>query len=217
VSDTVSVAALGIRVLERNTESHGEPFVTSSNETSGNGWKNRILGTGEEAPEQLLAHPLNFRRHPAAQRNALRGSLNTVGWVQMVVVNQRTGYVLDGHARIEEALSRHEKTIPVIYVDLDPEEERVVLASLDPIGAMAERDQERLDELLEDLKVDDAGLQALLDSLHISALPEPEKDSMAETPTDEVTCPSCGTTFNIGVRVKPTGKSPRGNEMAGGN
>ena len=156
-------------------------------------WKNRIVGLGEEDPEQLLANPSNFRRHPGAQRDALRGSLDTLGWSAAVLVNKRTGYVIDGHLRIEEALSRHEKTVPVLYVDLDPEEERLALAVLDPISAMAERDQERLDELLADLHVDDAGLQALLDSLN-TALPDEPKKSGGK----EITCPECGATFTLG-------------------
>jgi hypothetical protein len=29
-------------------------------------WRNRILGSGEEAPDQLAANPRNWRIHPAA-------------------------------------------------------------------------------------------------------------------------------------------------------
>jgi DNA modification methylase len=88
-----------------------------------------------------------------------------VGWVQQVMVNRRTGFVVDGHARVALAISRNEPSVPVLYVDLSPEEEALVLATLDPIGAMAGRDQARLDELLADIAVDDEGLLALLESL----------------------------------------------------
>ena len=125
-------------------------------------WKNRIVGSGEEAPDQLVANPANWRTHPAAQRDALRGSLATVGWVQQVLVNRRTGYVVDGHARVALALTRGERTVPVLYVDLSPDEEALVLATLDPIGAMAERDSDKLEALLAGLTVDDAGLRRLL-------------------------------------------------------
>ncbi len=128
-------------------------------------WRNRIVGSGDEDPTQLLANPKNWRTHPAGQRDALRGSLSEVGWVQQVLVNRTTGHVVDGHARVEEAITRAEPTVPVLYVELDPEEEALVLASLDPIGAMAQRDDERLTALLAELHVDDAGLQALLDEL----------------------------------------------------
>jgi len=29
-------------------------------------WRNRITGSGEEAPDQLLANPANWRIHPKA-------------------------------------------------------------------------------------------------------------------------------------------------------
>ena len=176
------------------------------------GWKNRIVGLGEEDPEQLLANPQNWRVHNGPQRDALRGSLNTVGWVATIMVNQSTGFVIDGHARIEEALSRHEKTVPVLYVDLTAEEEAIVLATLDPIGAMAERDQKRLDELLADLHVDDAGLEALLNSLRGQQIKtgNTDPDDIPEVRVEPgvvlgdmfalgayVTCPHCGKTTDV--------------------
>lgn len=128
-------------------------------------WRNRIVGSGEEAPDQLVANPRNWRTHPGEQRDALRGSLSTVGWVQQVLVNQRTGHVVDGHARVEEALSRGEASVPVLYVDLDPDEEALVLATLDPISAMANTDDAKLADLLDGITVDDGGLATLLNAL----------------------------------------------------
>lgn len=128
-------------------------------------WRNRIVGSGEEAPDQLVANPANWRTHPGPQRDALRGSLAEVGWVQQIMVNRRTGFVVDGHARVEEALSRHEPAVPVLYVDLSEDEELLVLATLDPLAAMAAQDDAKLDALLAELTVGDPGLQALLDSL----------------------------------------------------
>ncbi len=112
---------------------------------------------GEEAPDQLLANPANWRIHPKTQQDALAGALDAVGWVQQVLVNKRTGFVVDGHARVALAISRGEPTVPVLYVDLAPDEEALVLATLDPIGAMAGRDDEKLKALLADVTVDDAG------------------------------------------------------------
>src|SRR5450759_4129058 len=128
-------------------------------------WRSRIVGSGEEAPDQLVANPLNWRNHPDPQRDALRGSLTEVGWVQQILVNRQSGHVVDGHARVEEALSRNEPTVPVLYVDLSPEEDALVLATLDPIGAMATADTAKLEELLAGISVDDAGLLALLGEL----------------------------------------------------
>ena len=44
-------------------------------------WRNRIVGHGEEAPDQLLANPANWRLHPREQQQALAGALAEVGWV----------------------------------------------------------------------------------------------------------------------------------------
>lgn len=128
-------------------------------------WRNRIVGSGEEAPDQLVANPRNWRTHPGPQRDALRGSLGAIGWVQQVIVNTKTGHVVDGHARIEEALSSGAPTVPVLYVELEPDEEALVLATLDPIAALAVADEERLADLISEIAVDDAALSRLIADL----------------------------------------------------
>lgn len=128
-------------------------------------WRNRIVAFTNEVPEDLLANPMNARRHPGAQRDALRGSLDELGWIAPVVVNNRTGYVIDGHARIEEAITRGTPVIPVIHVDLSPDEERLALAVFDPITDLAIYDQERLDDLIASIVTENEPLNALLASL----------------------------------------------------
>jgi hypothetical protein len=129
------------------------------------GWRSRIVGHGEEAPDQLLANPLNFRIHPKAQQDALAGVLNEVGWVQDVIVNQRTGHVIDGHLRVSLAISKQEPAVPVVYVDLAEHEERLVLATIDPLSAMAATDSLKLEELLAEVSTNDDAVQAMLDRL----------------------------------------------------
>lgn len=133
--------------------------------TAAAGFRNRIVGSGEEAPDRLLANPANWRVHPENQKKALAGALSEIGWVQQVIVNKRTGYVVDGHARVALALDRGESLVPVVYVDLAPEEEALVLATLDPLSAMAKTDETKLVELIGPLRVDDAALARLLRSL----------------------------------------------------
>ena len=94
----------------------------------------------------------------------MAGLLDRVGFVQNIIVNQRTGHVVDGHLRIELALSRQETEMPVVYVDLSPEEEALVLASLDPLAAMAVTDQEMLASLMLDVSAEGA-LADMLDAL----------------------------------------------------
>lgn len=165
-------------------------------------WRSRIVGEGEEAPDQLLANPLNWRVHPKAQQDALAGVLSEVGWVQRVIVNQQTGHVVDGHARIGLAISRGEPSVPVLYVDLAPDEEAKVLATLDPIAALAGADREVLDQLLREVSTGDASVQALLDQIgqDHGLMPPPfapvgiEEQGRLDQKSP-VTCPACGHTF----------------------
>lgn len=128
-------------------------------------WRNRIIGHGEEAPDQLLANPKNWRVHPKAQQDALAGVLNDVGWVQPVLVNKQTGFVVDGHLRVAMAISHGDKAIPVTYVDLTEAEEAEVLATFDPLGALAVADNEQLDGLLREVQSGEAAVQGMLAEL----------------------------------------------------
>lgn len=110
--------------------------------------QNRIVGSGAEDPKLLLANPENWRTHPKSQEKALESVLETVGWVQQVIVNRTTGHLVDGHLRVELAIKRDEPTIPVIYVELSAKEERLMLATLDPISAFAESDDDTLRKLV---------------------------------------------------------------------
>lgn len=114
-------------------------------------WRNRIVGYGEVNPEELLANPKNMRIHPEQQQDVLEGVLDEVGWVDDIIVNQATGFVVDGHLRVSLALRRDEQAIPVKYVDLTEAEEDLILSTFDPIAAMAAASAEKVRELTEDL------------------------------------------------------------------
>jgi DNA modification methylase len=120
-------------------------------------WANRIVSHSEEPPDKLIANDSNWRTHTQTQRHALASVLNEVGLVQSVVVNTTTGRLVDGHLRVELAKAQGQPTIPVVYVELTEDEERLVLATLDPIGAMATADREKLGELLQGIDNPDLG------------------------------------------------------------
>jgi hypothetical protein len=128
-------------------------------------WRNRVVNLTNETPEDLLANPANVRRHPGNQRDAMRGSLDELGWAAPVIVNDVTGHVLDGHLRIEEAITAGAPIIPTVHVALTEPEERLFLAVFDPIGALARNDQNRLDELIAALDTENPALIELLGSL----------------------------------------------------
>lgn len=129
-------------------------------------WSNRIVNYGEQPANQFLAHELNARRHPGKQRDALRGSLNAVGWVAPVIVSKRTSKILDGHARVEEALSQDESSlVPFVEVDVSENEERTILATFDPITGLAVYERDALDALLREVDTGEAALQETLSEL----------------------------------------------------
>jgi hypothetical protein len=157
-------------------------------------WENKILRYTEEPPDHLLASPYNWRIHPKAQQDALSAVLTDVGWVVPVICNEVTGHVVDGHLRILLALRREEPMIPVAWVSLTPDEEALVLATLDPLSALATADTEKLDLLLHEVQTGDPALQAMLSDLaereglyfgsedgrDLLDVPEPQLDRAAE-------------------------------------
>jgi hypothetical protein len=138
--------------------------------------RNRIVGTGEVTVKELVKNPKNWRKHPPSQLAALEGMLSEVGWVQNVIVNRTTGNLIDGHARVAIAEKHGEARVPVVYVELTEAEEALVLATLDPLGDLAELDKAKLQSLLDGLNPESAALSSLIADL------EAELGVGAETP-----------------------------------
>lgn len=167
------------------------------------GFKNRIIGSGVVRAAELIENPHNARRHSKEQAAVMQGALDELGWIQEVIVNQRTGRLIDGHLRLALALRRGADTqIPVKYVDLDDNEERLALLTLDPISAMAETDRSKLEALLSDVNAGEAALQEMLAVLAADAGIVPpdfqpvgiEEQGRLDQKA-KVTCPECGHEF----------------------
>lgn len=140
--------------------------LMTSQETSPTDWQNRIVRYGVQAADQFTANPRNPRRHPQTQRDAVKGSLDTLGFIAPVIVNRQSGFLIDGHERVMQALGQGDETpVPFIEVDLSEDEEALALASFDWITYMATYDQDVLTDLLKDIDTDNAALQALLDDI----------------------------------------------------
>ena len=164
-------------------------------------WESRIIGHGEAAPSDLVGNPRNWRTHPQAQRDALAGVLDEVGWVQDVIVNKRTGYLVDGHARVAVAAQRGEDAVPVVYVDLSEDEEYLILSTLAPLSAMAESDTDALSDLLEMVETSDGAIAQMLSDLATESGIEAELDGVAYTQKIETPI------------YEPTGEQPSVSEL----
>jgi DNA modification methylase len=101
-----------------------------------------------------------------------------------VLVNRTTGRLVDGHLRVELAARRGETAIPVSFVQLSEAEEALVLATLDPLAALAEVDDAKLRELLAGLDTDNAALLALLKDLEPRRQGFVDPDAVPEVPAE---------------------------------
>lgn len=160
-------------------------------------WRNRIVGYGEERVEDLLFNPHNWRVHPRDQQEAIATVMGRIGWVQNVIVNKRTGHLVDGHARALLADRNEEVTVPVTYVDLSEEEEMEVILTFDPLGAMAAVAKDKMAELIGSIDAD-AEMARLMSHLDVSAdfLNKPEMPDgfgeFSEALETSFRCPKCG-------------------------
>ncbi|WP_020474856.1 ParB N-terminal domain-containing protein [Zavarzinella formosa] len=116
-------------------------------------------------PAELVENPRNWRAHPPAQVAALEGLLGEVGWAGALLFNERTGRLIDGHARRAIAIRKPGEAVPVLIGDWSEEDEAKILATLDPVAAAADADQGALASLLADVATDNKAVRELLDSL----------------------------------------------------
>jgi hypothetical protein len=156
-------------------------------------------------PEELADNELNWRRHPDGQVASLEAVLEEVGWAGAALFNERTKRLIDGHLRkkVPQKL-RVDGKIPVLVGSWTEEQEKTILATLDPLAAMAEADDQKLGELLAGIQTDNAALDKMLKDLaeenqidltepHFEPVGEDEQSRLDEkTP---IQCPSCGHEF----------------------
>lgn len=147
-------------------------------------WQTRITGYDTVDPTKLTPNPRNARLHPPEQQAALVAILDEVGWVTQIIVNTRTGYLLDGHLRLEQALLAGVETVPVVYVDLSETEETALLLLYDEVAGLALTDRDALEALLASIETETLPILAALDRLAAEAgigLDFAIPDDLAET------------------------------------
>jgi len=93
----------------------------------------------------LVPSPANWRTHPQAQREALRGVLAEIGYADALLARELPDgrlELLDGHCRRD---LDPEQIVPVLVLDLDEAEGRKLMLTLDPLAAMAEANNQALE------------------------------------------------------------------------
>ena len=188
--------------------------------------RNRITEILDVQGSSIRSNSQNWRTHPDAQKSALRGILQEGGGVDVLKVvphpTEPGAYLLvDGHARAE--LLGPDALIKVAVLDLTPDEQRLVLATFDPLTQMSGTDRGLLDKLLAGLEAEDAALKELLDGMWsfdmAASLSEPAGDPeprakrkraaaaeaapegagvFGDVPKHDGKCPTCGREYDDG-------------------
>lgn len=143
--------------------------------------KNEALKLLYVDPASLADNPLNWRTHGPMQEAALDALIfgpDGVGWAGVLLVNERApadGWpagsvptLIDGHDRRKLAMT-HGEPVPAIFGRWTPDEEKTILATLDPIATLAGVNAGRLADLLGELNPTNESIKALLDNLAASA------------------------------------------------
>ncbi len=113
----------------------------------------------------LRPHPNNWRSHPPAQQDALRGVLAEIGYAGALLARELPDgslELIDGHLRAE---TTPEADVPVLVLDLDEAEAKKLLAVLDPLAGMAETNGAALADLLADVETNSDAVRAMLDGM----------------------------------------------------
>lgn len=125
-------------------------------------YQDRIKELRRVPANSLKANPKNWRTHPRAQQNAMRGVLEEIGYADALLVRELedgTLELIDGHLRAE---TTPEALVPVLVLDVDEHEAEKILLTHDPLAAMAGTDQEQLGGLLETCEFTESGIEGLL-------------------------------------------------------
>jgi len=156
--------------------------------------RNRVREFKEIAASRISRNPKNWRRHPDEQREAFRAMMDRVGFAGACLVRHlgRGNYeLIDGELRLDEVEGKIDR-VPCLVLDVTEAEADELLATVDPISAMASYDLEALSGILESTEIGDIEpFRSYFDDLTAEAVneskPEIVEDEAPEPPADPVT------------------------------
>ncbi|MCC7475035.1 MAG: ParB N-terminal domain-containing protein [Pirellulales bacterium] len=140
----------------------------------------------------LRPNPRNWRLHPPAQQDALRGLLAEVGYADALLAREMedgTLMLVDGHLRAE---TTPEALVPVLVLDIDEREADKILLTHDPLAGMATVAEEQLQSLLADVQTENEAVRSMLAALEREST-ERREDTLFQSPPDvpAVNVPEC--------------------------
>src|SRR5436305_6289579 len=145
--------------------------------------RDRVREFGRVPARDLLDNDGNPRRHPQAQRDALRGVLEQVGVAAALVAyrSERNGgrlTLIDGHLRRQD----YDLDWPTLILDVTDAEADLLLATHDPLAALAEYDRSRLEALVQEVRAKSPEVVGMLKELAAKAGAEADKAEKQKAP-----------------------------------
>jgi hypothetical protein len=140
-------------------------------------FRDRIVEFRRVPANELTPNPRNWRKHPEKQRAVLKGMLEEVGFAGAElcrVLPDGSLMLIDGHLR-QDVMGEQE--IPCLITDLDEAEADKILATYDPLSAMADADAGKLDELLREVETGSEAVAEMLAELATKSGVIPEEES----------------------------------------
>ena len=135
--------------------------------------RNRIKGHRRVRAGDLVPHELNFRLHPELQRAALQALYREVGFARSLLAYELPDgrlKLIDGHLRRD---IDPDMEVEVEVLDVNDEEARTLLLSIDPLAALAEAQEQIRDRLMEIAPVVSPDLQAAWEAAANAAVAPP--------------------------------------------
>lgn len=127
--------------------------------------RDRVKELRRVKASDLVPNPRNWRTHPPAQQDALRGVLAEVGYAGALLARELEDgrlQLIDGHLRAE---TTPDVLVPVLVLDVDEQEAIKILVTHDPLVGLAGADVEKLNEALSECDINSPALMAMLAEL----------------------------------------------------
>jgi hypothetical protein len=141
-----------------------------------------------------VPHELNFRLHPDLQRAALHALYKEVGFARSLLAYEMPDgrlKLLDGHLRRD---LDPDMEVEVEILDVNDEEARTLLLSIDPLAALAERQEQLHERLLEITPTESEELKAAWQAAaaaNLEKLAEPETPEVVPGPEQFLVLVTC--------------------------
>jgi ParB-like chromosome segregation protein Spo0J len=145
----------------------------------------RIKGHRRVRAGDLVPHELNPRRHSETQRAALAALYEEIGFARSLLAYELPDgrlKLIDGHLRQSMDLDME---VEVEILDVDDEEARKLLLSLDPLALLADYDARALDHLREITATDSEAIHDLWQSIQAGESAVREQLGSARQPKEQ--------------------------------